>query len=122
MFEFILTNILMVALGVILYLAVRTLPRLEEEPGGESKSLIERWVASELPEKIDVALNSFTEKFLRKVKVLLLKVDNALSGHLKRIKPENSKPASAIDFKEITEQNKNGENRNPENSAPTSKT
>jgi len=106
-------NVLMVALGTILYLAVRALPRIEEEPAGESESLLDRWASSEIPEKIDAFLNSFLAKALRKVKVLLLRVDNDLSLHLKKIKPgENSGAAKPIiDFKEITEQNKNGEEK-----------
>ncbi len=88
MFQFIFTNILMISAGALIYVVARALPRLEPEPQPEKKNILERWIASEVPEKVDTALNGFTVKFLRKVKVLLLKTDNALSGHLQRIKPE----------------------------------
>jgi len=121
MFQFIFTNILMVSTGVVIYVIVRALPRLEPEPQPEKKSVLDRWIASEIPEKIDSALNGFLVKFLRKLKVLLLKVDNTLSGHLQKIKSEtggtangNGKQKPVIDFKEIAaEKNsvaeKNGE-------------
>lgn len=115
MLQFIVTDVLMVSLGAILYLAVRTLPRVEENLPSEKKGIFERWIASEVPEKIDVAINGFLAKLLRKIKVLLLKVDNSLSGHLQKIKPEGlngnggDKAKPTIDFKEITEQNKNGD-------------
>lgn len=123
MVQFILANIFMVSLGAVIYVVARTLPRLEPESGPEKKSVFERWLASEVPEKIDSALNGFLVKFLRKLKILLLKVDNSLSGHLQKIKPEaggatngNGKAKPVIDFKEIVaEKNEekaiaNGEN------------
>jgi len=104
MFQFIVTTIFMVSLGVILYIAVRTLPRIDENALPEKKSVLERWIASEIPEKVDAAVNSFTVKFLRKIKVILLKVDNSLSSHLTRIKPDSrDKQNLNIDFKEIAE-------------------
>jgi hypothetical protein len=126
MLQFIVTDILMISLGAILYLAVRTLPRVEENLPSEKKGVFERWIASEVPEKIDAAINSFLAKFLRKLKVLILKIDNYVSGHLQRIKTEGvngngDKTKSPIDFKDITEQNKNGssvsdsENQEPPN-------
>ena len=104
--EFIFTIILMICLGTVLYLTVQALPRIEEVPS-EEKGFLERWAHSEMPEKIDAAFNNFLLKFLRKVKVLMLKLDNALAKHLQKIKPEEDK-RPAIDFKEISGQNKEG--------------
>jgi hypothetical protein len=104
--EFIFIIVLMICLGTVLYLTVQTLPRLEEVPS-DDRGFFERWAHSEMPEKIDAALNNFLLKFLRKVKVLVLKLDNALAKHLQKIKPgEDKRPA--IDFKEISGQNKEG--------------
>lgn len=110
MFQFIVTNIFMISLGTILYVTVRTLPRIEEGGAPERKGILERWIASEIPEKLDAAFNSFLAKFLRKLKVWLLKVDNFISEHLKKIKPENGngKTKPAIDFSEISGKNNNG--------------
>ena len=109
MAQFIFTNLLMLSLGVILYVEVRTLPRIEESAPVEKKSVLERWIASEIPEKIDSALKDFSVKFLRRFKVLLLKVDNSLSSHLRKIKPEAdpaAKTKPTIDFSEISGKNK----------------
>ena len=116
MFQFILTNILMVSAGVVIYVMVRTLPRIESQPQLEKKNILERWIASEIPERIDRSLNGFLVKFLRKLKVWLLKMDNFISGHLQKIKPGsdggttngNGKPKPVIDFKEMAAE-KNGD-------------
>ena len=102
--EFIFTIILMICLGTVLYLTVEALPRIEEVPS-EEKGFFERWAHSEVPEKIDASFNNFLLKFLRRTKVLVLKLDNALAKHLQKIKPEEDKRPN-IDFKGMREQNK----------------
>jgi len=97
----------MVCLGTVLYLTVQALPRIEEVPS-EEKGFLERWARSEMPEKIDAAFNNFLLKFLRRTKVLILKLDNVLAKHLQKIKPEENKRPN-IDFKEISGQNKEDE-------------
>ena len=112
MFQFILTNLLMIALGTIVFLVVRALPRIEEDGMPEKKSWIERWVTSEAPERLDRAMNAFLGKTLRKLKVFMLRLDNFLAGQLKKIRvEENGNGKQKIDFKEITgEKNRtNGE-------------
>ena len=104
--EFIFTIILMICVGIVLYLTVQTLPRIEEAPS-DQKGFLERWAHSEMPGKIDAAFNNFLLKFLRRNKVLMLKLDNVLAKHLQKIKPEEDK-RPAIDFKEISGQNKEG--------------
>lgn len=105
--EFIFTIILMICVGTVLYLMVQTLPRIEETPPQDQRGFLERWAHSEVPEKIDAAFNNFLLKFLRKIKVLVLKFDNTLAKHLQKIKPEEDK-RPAIDFKEMSGQNKEG--------------
>lgn len=104
--EFIFTIVLMICLGTVLYLTVQVLPRIEEVPT-EEKGFLERWAHSEMPEKIDAAFNNFLVKFLRRIKVLVLKLDNSLAKHLQKIKPEEDKRPN-IDFKEMSGQNKEG--------------
>ena len=55
---FIFTILLMLALGTVLYLMVRALPRVAEEPRAK-ESFLDRWAHSEIPEKIDAAFNGF---------------------------------------------------------------
>lgn len=106
MFQFIVTNVLMVSLGTILYLTVRTLPRIEDAGVPEKRGLLERWLTSEAPEKIDAVLNGFILKFLRRARVAVLKLDNSLTGQLKKIQLENGngKGKPQIDFKTISEE------------------
>ncbi len=98
-FQFIITNIFMLSVGAVLYMAVRTLPRIEDEPAIEKRGAFERWLTSEVPEKIDAALNGFLFKSLKKTRVLLLRFDNTLGEHLKKIKPDgNGSGKSRLDF------------------------
>ena len=112
MLQFILTNILLIAIGGMLYLFVRTLPRMgESEVKEEKRTVFERWVMSEIPHEIDKVLNATMGKLFRKLKVLLLRLDNYLTARLKKIHTETNghgggltgngaKPK--IDFKDIT--------------------
>ncbi len=112
MFQFILTNVFMVSLGALLYFVIRTLPRIEQDNGVvETKGFFERLIVSRIPERVDGAVNSFLFKFLRKFKVVLLKIDNMVGRQIKKIQPEasgngNSADKSAIDFADIKGKNK----------------
>jgi hypothetical protein len=101
--EFILTDIVMVSLGAMLYLLARSLPRIHEDEPEESKpTLIERWIMSEIPHKIDRVVTSYSGKTFRKLKVVLLKFDNYLTNRLKTMgTSDNGKPK--IDFNDIHE-------------------
>ena len=108
MIEFIFMSVLMVSLSAMLYLMVRALPRVSPEEEGERHGLLDRWAHSQIPEKIDHTLNGFLLKFLRRLRVLILRIDNTLSRHLQRVKPEDGEKRANIDFKEIAGQNKEG--------------
>ncbi len=108
MVQFILTTILMASLGTMLYLMARSLPRVGEEVS-DKKNFFDRLASSEIPEKIDTAFNGFLLKYLRKLKVILLKVDNFITEKLKKISSNGnlkhfgkltSKPK--IDLKDIS--------------------
>ena len=108
MVEFIFTTILMLCLGTVLYLMVRALPRIEEVPEGEGeahKNIFERWAHSEIPEKFDAAFSGFMLKFLRRVKIVVLRIDNAIAKSLRKIQPQENRANTSIDFKEISGQN-----------------
>lgn len=104
---FIFTSVLMVSLSTVLYLMARALPRIVEDPQAQAErhGFLDRWGRSHIPEKVDAALNGFLLKFLRKLKVLVLKLDNALAKHLEKVKPEENSKKPNIDFKEIAGQN-----------------
>ena len=105
LFQFIITNIFMLSIGAILYLAARTLPRIEDGAEAEKKGLFEKWLTSEVPEKIDRALNGFLFKSMKKARVLLLRFDNTLGEQLKKIKPDvdgSGSPKSHSDWSAMT--------------------
>ncbi len=99
MLVFIITDIFMLAVGAILYLMVRALPRVAED-SAHKHTVIDRLAHSELPEKMDAIFDAFLVKFLRKLKVFLLKLENALNKRLRNINIEadNAAKASIVDF------------------------
>ena len=110
MLQFLATDILMLAVGTLLYLAVRALPRLsDDEVALPKRTAIERFIMSEIPERADRLLHSMLGKFYRKLKIFLMRVDNALTHQLKKMHLSQNgtgltgtvKPK--IDFKDITE-------------------
>ena len=108
MFTFILNIVFMLSLGTILYIVARALPRVEEEAEKSDRrkgGLLERWVTSEMPEKVDEFLSTFLSKLLRKFKVFLLKIDNSRGAHLKKNKPDSSRgEGNGGGFKDMAEE------------------
>ena len=94
----------------MLYMIVRSLPRLAEPEQEKKMQLVERWMHSGIPQRVDVALEVFSLKFLRKTKVALLKADNVLTKHLQKKVKQNGLPTgnTAIDFSEIQTGARNG--------------
>jgi hypothetical protein len=101
----------MISLSAVLFLMVRALPRIAPEPQEEKRSFLDRWAHSQIPEKVDLALNGFLLKLMRRLKVFVMKIDNGLSKHLQKVKPEATDKKPIIDFKEIAGQNKESENK-----------
>ncbi len=119
MVEFIFSLILMICLGTVLYITVRALPRIEESSAdADTKSAFERWAHSELPEKIDAAFNNFVLKFLRRAKIILLRLDNSIAKGLRKVQPKENRANTNIDFKEISGQNSEGKEEHPSSPDP----
>lgn len=84
MYNFILQIFIMVSLGAMIFLVARALPRISETLNvSKAKS---SWLGSFPFEKIDAAINSFIEKTLRKIKLILMKTDNMVSRQLGKFK------------------------------------
>ncbi len=83
----------MTSLGAIIYLIARAAPRVGDNEESFKKfsysSRLDRLIAKIPFDDIDAFLSIFVEKFLRKLKLLLLKWDNLLSEHIKKIKKIN---------------------------------
>ena len=102
MFNYIVANIFIISAGTVLYLVARSLPRVEDNGAPRRQNILDRWVASEIPERIDATINSVMGKLLRKLKVFLLKIDNLLTEKLRRVTVKNGKSSlTGNHFKEI---------------------
>lgn len=86
MLQFALTTILFLALGTILFLIVRSLPRIGEDPAVREITIWEKLLASEIPERIDATVTSVMAKFLRRIKVVVLRLDNRITKFLEKSK------------------------------------
>ena len=98
--QFALTNLFLVAVSAVLYLVVRTLPRLGEEVVAiRQPSLIERLIISDIPHRFDMLVNAVMEKSFRRLKVVLLRFDNYLTTKIKKINTHNGiqKPKANFD-------------------------
>lgn len=84
MSDFILKIILIGSLGVIVYLIGRTVPRLGEEEA--SPKPVRNFLARLPVHKFDAALAGILEKSLRRLRVIILRVDNNVIGYLHRMK------------------------------------
>jgi len=89
MVKLILNSIILLSLGAILYIVARTLPRIEENPG-EMPIFKEHWMAKYI-EKADVWFQSVLEKFLRRLRVWILKFDNYVSAKLNAFRKDEKR-------------------------------
>ena len=92
MYNFILQIVIVLSLGVIIYLIARTIPRTTNEseasglPNQKQTGGFDKLISKIPLAKIDAAIDSFLLKFLRKIKVLIMKVDNLLNIYLNKLK------------------------------------
>ncbi len=80
----------MVSLGTIIYLVARALPRVSETAKFERRENYFDLISKKLPiEKADAFVSMVMEKMLRKSKIVILRLDNLLTKHLKNLRPES---------------------------------
>ncbi len=104
MFTFIITNIFLLSLAAILFMVARALPRIEASGEEIKQSPLEKWVTSGVPEKVDAALNAFSAKFLRRSKVVIMRIDNLVTARLQNFAKKEGEGKPRPDYKEITEE------------------
>ncbi len=93
MYIFILQIILMLSLGTMIYLIARAAPRVSDETIGEAGKQFTKFdkLFSFLRlEKIDPILHNFLEKLLRKIKLVLMKLDSIVNNYLNKVKKYKS--------------------------------
>ena len=86
----------MLSLGFILYLAAKTLPRIDDREEGVSgfKTL---WFVVYL-EKADERLKAVWEKMLRRAGVTVMKLGNSINVRLTKLKKESEKETALTDL------------------------
>lgn len=91
MVNFILQILMMLGLGAILYLMARALPRIDDSEFNPPPHSASSHRLTVYLEKIDEWVNFFLEKFFRKLRLVILKLDNIVSQKLGKLKKETPK-------------------------------
>jgi len=108
---FILQVIIMLSLGALLYLFGRALPRISEEDIRPQTALAPHRFMN-FVEKADEWFKSVFENFLRRLRVIILKLDNMITKKINSFKKE---PTKEVGF--LMEQTKSDDlNNSPLNS------
>jgi len=93
MVNYLLEVLMMASLGLVLYLFARALPRVDDaDLEAKPQPGLPHWVHGYL-EKLDEWLIAAVEKTIRRFRLWILKIDNALSDKLKRFKRDAPKEA-----------------------------
>lgn len=91
MFAFIFEIIIFVCLAVLMVIALRALPRVSNEVFTESRSRVRVHELMIALERVDDVLKILFEKFLRRLKVLIMKLDNIVTKKISKFKNERTK-------------------------------
>ncbi len=95
MYDFILQTILVGSLAVMAFLAARALPRVEPEENPRSAyDCINRWFGNLPLHRFDERVNIFLFKFLKRSRVIVMKLDNRLMHYLDKVKKNGEQTSS----------------------------
>lgn len=86
----------MLSLGAIIYFLIRSLPRIDDTILRNRKSFIKSHIIFYYVEKIDIRLKYFSEKTLRRISLVLLKLENKVNKKLSKMRKENLPKESFI--------------------------
>ncbi len=87
MYNFILQTIIMASLATIIYLFARAVPRVQDSDLHSRGRDYFGELFDKLPlEKADAYMSMALERFLRSLKVVILKLDNILTKHLRSLR------------------------------------
>ncbi len=97
LFSFILELFVFFCFGVAIIIIARTLPRMDDNK--EDVSSAGNRIAGKIRntfdnipfDRLDDAINSFIHKMLRRLKIAIMKADNAVTAHLARVKEREEK-------------------------------
>lgn len=88
--KFFVEILMFVSLGAALYVIARALPRISSREPESLPSLATHWTTRYI-EKADEWWKVRTEKFLRRVKIVILRIDNSVTKRLAKAKKERAK-------------------------------
>lgn len=92
MYDFILQAILFASATVMAFLAARALPRvLPAENPRSIWSHIDEWFGRLPLHRLDDRVNAFLFKFLKRTRVVVMKIDNRLIRHLDKVKSDTER-------------------------------
>ena len=102
MYNFIVQLVFVSSLATLIYLLARALPRVSEEVivDNKSETVFDRIVKNLPLEKLDINLHSFLGKTLRKIRVVVLRLDNGINGYLDQLKEYSVAQDEKSDLKE----------------------
>lgn len=105
MYDFIVHIVLVTSLAVMIYLLARALPRVVDDQGTVASGFFDRLVDRLPLQRIDIMLSEFFIKMLRKVKILVLKLDNTINHYIDQIRKHSPavKAATQVNLKEKME-------------------
>ena len=89
MYDFALQIIAVLSGAVMIYILSRALPRVAESVGATETPFlmrVDRWFKKLPLRKIDEWFLEFLEKFLRKIRILNLKVENAVNSGIGKLR------------------------------------
>lgn len=106
MIKFVLEILVFSSLGLVIYMIARAIPRVPEETSAPRRAnWVDRLMAKIPMSKIDDNINSFFAKFLRKVRVVVMKADNFINDRLgklnKKVPPAETKDSSQDEHKSV---------------------
>lgn len=84
MYDLILQIIFMLSLGALVYIAALAIPRVNEPILKTNR--IREWVKSIPFHHLDEAIATYKDKFLRKAKIVVMKVENFINKNLNKDK------------------------------------
>lgn len=87
MYDFVLQLALMVSFAAIVYTMALGVPRVGEADSKPSKARL--WLAKLPLHHLDESLRQFKDKVLRRVKIVVMRVDNFISSHLNKDKDKS---------------------------------
>jgi len=93
LYSFILETVIFVGIGALILILARALPKVEDETtAGHLRRGRMNGVFKKIPlDKIDDSLNLVFHKILRKIRIVIMKADNAVTKKLKNVREDANK-------------------------------